>query len=386
VLGISPLLSGECIFRACGTREKLSGELSDGERKKIAKELAELFAQEKEKRFSPCIIINTADNKAMDFSPFDILQYKDSLECKKIPSMNETLCEFYSMRDLRARMNDRSSNITRAINNNLKRAEKKLNILQSELKEAENREYLRVCGDLITANLYRIQKGDSVINAVNYYDENQAEIKIKLDTTKSPSKNAENYYTKYKKAKNTEIYAKKQIEITVDEIKYLESVLFSVQNAKSPSELSEIQNELVGAGYIKGADRKRKKENNKACAKPMEFLYNGYTIYVGRNNTQNDYLTLRMSRARDLWLHTKNIPGSHTVIKYNGEEFPDDVISVAASVAAFFSKGKNAPMVEVDYCPVSHVKKPTGAKAGMVIYEGYKTALVPPKCEITQIG
>jgi len=379
VLGISPLLSGECIFKVCNTRNKLAGELSDNEKRLIAKELNTIFKRAEDGDYSPCIIINEIDKKAMDFSPFEIFQYGDKAVCKKLPRINDALCEFYNMRDLRARMNDRSSNITRIINNNLRRAEKKLNILQSELKEAENREHLRICGDLITANLYRIKKGDSEITAVNYYEENQPEIKIRLDITKSPSKNAEHYYTKYKKAKNTEIYATKQIEITIDEINYLESVLFSVQSAKTPSELSEIRAELSEAGYIKSENKKKKKEKQPAPGKPMEFSYKGYTIYVGKNNVQNDYLTLRMGRARDLWLHTKNIAGSHTLVKYNGEEFPDDVIETAAKLAAYFSKGRNSSLVEVDYCPVSHVKKPSGAKAGMVIYEGYNTALVPPE-------
>ena len=382
VLGISPLLSGECIFRACNSRNKLAGELTDGDKRKIAAELALLFDAAQKNLFSPCIIINEVEKKVIDFSPFEILQYEGATQCKKIQGMNEALCEFYSMRDLRARMNERSSNITRVVNNNLRRAEKKLGILQSELKEAENREYLRICGDIITANLYKIKKGDRELIAVNYYDEKQSEIKIRLDSTKSPSKNAENYYTKYKKAKNTEIYANEQIKKTIEEINYLESVLFSVQNAQSPSELSEIRTELEEAGYIKSESRKKKKEKQPPAGKPMEFSYKGYTIYVGKNNIQNDYLTLRMGRARDLWLHTKNIAGSHTLVKYNGEEFPDDVILTAAKLAACFSKGKNAPYVEVDYCPVSHVKKPSGAKAGMVIYEGYRTALVPPEAEL----
>ena len=178
---------------------------------------------------------------------------------------------------------------------------------------------------------------------------------------------------------NTEIFATEQIALTVKEIDYLESVLYSVSNAQTPQHLLEIRAELVQYGYIKGDNSKKKKEKSVPFGKPYEFEYKGYTILVGRNNIQNDMLTLKMSRSRDLWLHTKNIAGSHTLVKYMGEEFPNDVIEVAASIAAYYSKGKNAPYVEVDYCPVSHVKKPNGAKAGMVIYEGYNTALVKPK-------
>lgn len=378
VMGISPLLAGECVFRACGSRKMLIGELSRTDMQKIAAELYNMFQKAQRAEFSPCIIFSEDGTNAADFAPFEIKQYGALRKCKAAESMNDAACEFYFMRDLYARMTDRSSTITKVITNNLKRAQKKLDILQSELKEAENREQLRVCGDLITANLYRMQKGDKVLIAQNFYDENGAEIEIKLDVTLSPSQNAKKYYTRYKKAKNTQLFAQEQIKITVDEIVYLESVLYSVSNAQTVSQLGEIKAELAQAGYIKGDTGKKKKDKQPSIGKPLEFEYNGYTIYVGRNNVQNDYLTLKMGRSRDLWLHTKNIPGSHTLVKYMGEEFPDDVIEVAAQIAAFYSKGKNAPYVEVDYCPVSHVKKPSGAKAGMVIYEGYNTARVKP--------
>lgn len=378
VMGISPLLAGECVFRACGSRKMLIGELSHSDMERISGELSLMLEKAEKGEYSPCIIFSEDGAKAADFAPFEIEQYGELRKCKKAESMNDAACEFYFMRDLYARMTDRSSSITKIITNNLKRAQRKLDILQAELKEAENREQLRICGDLITANLYRMQKGDKVLKAQNFYDENNAEIEIKLDVTLSPSQNAKKYYTKYKKAKNTQIYASEQIKITLDEIEYLDSVLYSVSNAQTVAQLNEIKAELSLYGYIKSDTGKKKKDKQPPLGKPLEFEYNGYTIYVGRNNVQNDYLTLKMGRSRDLWLHTKNIPGSHTLVKYMGEEFPNDVIEVAASIAAFYSKAKNSPYAEVDYCPVSHVKKPSGAKAGMVIYEGYNTARVKP--------
>ncbi len=384
VMGISPLLAGECVYRACGSRKLAVGELSQNNIEKIANELFIMFKAAENMNFSPCIIYSPDNKKVMDFAPFEIRQYEQGAGIVLADSMNKAACEFYFMRDLNARMNDRSSAITKVITNNLKRAEKKLNILQGELKEAENREYFRICGDLITANLYRIKKGDRKLIAQNFYDENEGEIEINLDVKLSPSQNATRYYTKYKKAKNTEVYATEQIELTVKEISYLESVLYSLSNSQTPQHLSEIRSELVSYGYIKGDSGKNKKEKIQITGKPYEFEYKGYTIYVGRNNTQNDMLTLRMSRSRDLWLHTKNIAGSHTLVKYMGEEFPNDVIEAAASIAAFYSKGKNSPYVEVDYCPVSHVKKPNGAKAGMVVYEGYSTAFVKPDGELAK--
>ncbi len=384
VMGISPLLAGECVYRATGSRDKVIGELSEEEKSKIAYELYSMFEKAKSGEFSPCILYTEDRKKAQDFAPFEIKQYEGRLICVPSDSMQKAANEFYFMRDRFARMRDRSSVITRVVNNNLRRAEKKLNILQQELKEAQKRDYFRMCGDIISANLYRVKKGDDVLAAQNFYDENQSEIQIKLDMRLSPSKNADKYYTKYKKAKNTEIFASEQIEKTIKEIEYLESVLYSVESAQTPQQLAEIRAELVGSGYIKGDNQKKKKEKRTLVGKPMEFSYNGYTIYVGRNNVQNDYLTMRMGRSRDLWLHAKNIPGSHTLVKYMGEDFPDDVIEKAASLAAFYSKGSSSAYVEVDYCPVSHVKKPAGAKAGMVVYEGYNTAFVKPSDKITE--
>ena len=383
VMGISPLLAAECVYRACNNARLYVGELSENDIEKIAGELLNMFEMAKNCEFTPCILYSRDGKKVMDFAPFLIKQYEAGVKTVLVDSVNKAACEYYFMRDMTARMNDRSAVITKVITNNLRRAEKKLNILQKELKEAENREHLKICGDLITANIYRIEKGDTVLTAENFYDGGK-NIDISLDERLTPSQNATRYYNKYKKAKNTELYATEQIALTVKEIEYLESVLYSLSNAQTPQHLAEIRLELSLCGYIKTENSKGKKDKNQAAGKPMEFEYNGYTIYVGRNNIQNDTLTLRMSRSRDLWLHTKNIAGSHTLIKYIGEEFPNDVIEVAASIAAFYSKGKNSQYVEVDYCPVSHVRKPNGAKAGMVIYEGYNTAFVKPDGELAE--
>ncbi len=384
VMGISPLLAGECVYLATGTRDKFAGELSPEEKRAIAKNLCDMFQRAEQGEFSPCVLYTKEREKAADFAPFPIKQYEGEYECEKAESMNDAACEFYFMRDRYARMRDRSSSIIKIVTNNLRRAEKKLDILQRELKEAGDRDKFRIYGEIISANIYRIEKGDKELVAPNFYDENQAEISISLDVKLSPSKNAERYFTKYKKAKNTEIYATKQIEITLREIEYLDSVLYSVTNAKTLQDLAEIRAELIGAGYIKGDDQKKKKDRQPSLGTPLEFSYMDYTIYVGRNNVQNDYLTLRMSRSNDLWLHTKNIPGSHVLVKYMGEDFPNEVIEKAAELAAYYSKGRNSSYVEVDYCPVSHVRKPNGAKAGMVIYEGYNTALVKPSDEICE--
>ncbi len=379
--GISPLLARECLFGACGDGNLVVGEMTPNMKQKTAVALEKMFDRVRAGDFEPCLILKE-DGSAADFAPFAIRQYGGRMSLREMPTVNAAAEEFYRLRDRDARMKNHSASITKILTNSLSRATKKLALLENDLKASLDREKYRIYGDLLTANIYKANKGDKSVTVVNYYDENQGEITIPLDITKSPSQNARNFYNKYRKAKNTELYAREQIETTKTEIQYLESVLLSVENARTPSELAEIKAELESEGYIRAESGR--KPRRPAPSKPMELEYKGYTILIGRNNVQNDYLTLKVGRSRDLWLHTKNIPGSHTLVKYRGEDFPDEIITAAASLAAWFSKGRNAPKVEVDYCPVSHVKKPGGAKAGMVIYEGYSTALVEPGKELAE--
>lgn len=379
--GISPLIARECVFDACGDGNLAIGEMTSNMKQKTAVALEKLFDRVRSGNFEPCLIIRE-DGAAADFAPFEIRQYGGRMTLRPMPTMNDAVEEFYRLRDRDARMKNHSAAITKVLNNSLSRTSKKLALLENDLKASLDREKFRIYGDLLTANIHLVNKGDKSVTVVNYYDDDQREITIPLDITKSPSQNAKNFYSKYRKAKNTELYAKEQIEAAKTEIEYLESVLLSVENAHSPSELGEIKAELENEGYIRAESGK--KPRRPAPSRPMEFEFGGYTVLVGRNNVQNDYLTLKIGRSRDLWLHTKNIPGSHVLVKYQGEDFPPDVITAAASLAAWFSKGRNSSKVQVDYCPVSHVKKPGGAKAGMVIYEGYSTALVEPGKELAE--
>lgn len=378
--GISPLLARECVFAASGDGNLKIGEMSPNVMQKTAVNLEKLFERVKNDDFAPCILLKRdADGRetVADFAPLPVRQYGETLVMRPAPSINDAAEEFYVLRDREARMKSRASSLLKVVNNGLARATKKLGLLQGDLAASKDREKFRVFGDLLSANLHLVERGAKKITVANFYDENQADITIPLDETKSPAQNVKGFYNKYKKAKNTELYAGEQIELTRNEIAYLESVQLSLEAARTPADLADIRAELEDGGYIK-ADSPKGKKHPQAASSPMEFEFMGYTVLVGRNNAQNDYLTLKIGRSRDLWLHTKNIAGSHTLIKYGGGDFPPEVIEAAAGLAAHFSKGKNSPRVEVDYCPVSHVKKPRGAKAGMVIYEGYNTALVKP--------
>lgn len=376
--GISPLMARECAFKATGRADAVIGELTREEKEKIARELFCMMEKIKSYDIECVVLYKAGDKKPFDFAVYEIEQYAGSCSAVKANSVCEAMELFYSGRDAAERMRSRSYALMKNVTGQLDRLRKKVSLLHVTLKDCEEKEKYRVAGDIITANLYRMSMGDKSLTAVNYYDEEQREITITLDEGKSPSRNAQQYYKKYQKAKTAETEAAKQIERAMEDIEYLESVVNEIEFAKTPSELDEIKEELVREGVIKTAGTKKKAQKRHSVSQPEEYLYEGYSIYSGKNNMQNDYLTLKVGRANDLWLHTKNIPGSHVLVKSRGEEIPDRVIEAAAVIAATNSKGAANGKVEVDYCPLSHVKKPNGAKAGMVVYEGYKTAVVAP--------
>ncbi len=376
--GISPLIAREAAFRAVGDASVTIGELDEEKKRKISEKLFEIFKNVREGKFSPSVIYKEGDTKPADFSAVEIFQYGEGYVTVQKGSMCEAMEDYYRERDMAERMRSRSYALMKNVTGHIERLKKKLAILQNTLRDAMDREKYRISGDIIMANLHRMKNGDKELTAVNYYDEEQREITIKLDEAKSPSKNAQLYYKKYSKAKTAETEAEKQIELAEEELRYLESVANEIERAQSPSELDEIVRELSDSGLIKREAGKKKEKKPKKLSEPDEYFYMGYTIFAGKNNLQNDYLTMKTGRSKDLWLHTKNIPGAHVLVKYKGEEFPDEVINAAAVIAATNSKGANAPKTDVDYCPVSHVRKPNGAKAGMVVYEGYNTASVSP--------
>lgn len=377
MMGLSPLLCREAAYRAIGKCNLSVGEMKKSEQESVAAELFTMMQKIKDNDFDAVVLYKDGDATPMDFAAFEITQYGEGYTTNKRESISEAMEEFYQKRDSAERMRSRSYALMKNMTSRLEKIRKKLTLLHTTLQDASKKEKYRVAGDIITANLYRMKQGDKILTAVNYYDEACGEIEIELNEALSPSKNAQAYYKKYQKAKVAEVEAAKQIEKAEIEADYFESVIHEIEEAKTPSELDDIKEELTAGGVLKTTFAK-KKQKRKVNTAPVEYLYKGYKIYAGRNNIQNDYLTLKIGRANDLWLHTKTIPGSHVLIKNSGEDFPPEVIEAAAVIAATNSKGKKSPKVEVDYCPVSHVKKPNGAKSGMVVYEGYSTAVVNP--------
>jgi len=299
---------------------------------------------------------------------------------KYFDSISALLDKFYCTRDMRERMRQKSATLVKIVNNNIERLSKKINILTRTLADAENKEEYRIKGDLITANIYRIEQGQTSAELENYYEPDLPVIRVELDARLSPSQNAQRYYKKYTKAKTAETEAAKQLSVSRSDLDYLESTMAAIENAETDSDITAIKAELTEQGFITRRSEKNARRQ-KVASKPMHFISpDGFDIFVGRNNTQNDYVTLKLANSQDIWFHTKNIHGSHAIIKLGiDKDVPDSTMRFAAEIAAYYSKARESSQVPVDYCPVKNVRKPNGAKPGMVIYEGYNTVYVTPR-------
>lgn len=375
VSGISPITAREIVHTALGRTSLVSGELSDLQKdavKNAVIDFAENIA------YCPCIIFDGA-GKPIDFSATEITQYGSNFTVKKYDTMSSAVREFYAERDFRERMKQKSADLVRLLHTNIERCAKKLELQRKTMRDAENKEHYKICGDIVTANLYRITPGQTLLTVENYYEEGAPQTEIELMPHLNGAKNAQRYYKLYTKLKNAETEVAKQIANTTADMDYLESTLTLAENAVNEADLNAIRAELAEQGYIKKQTKKGKE--NKVNSAPMHFVSaDGFDIYVGKNNTQNDYLTLRFANTEDIWFHTKKIHGSHTVIKLGiNKNVPESTMREAAELAAYYSKARESSQVPVDYTKIKNVRKPNGAKPGMVIYDNYNTVYVTPK-------
>ena len=376
-LGFSPLICREIVYRAYHTTDKrvFEAEREDGFQA-FARVFFALVSDMVEKRFSPCLLLDES-GLPKEFSYTDIGQYGSLYERKKPGSFSELLELYYTKRHKAERMHQRAQALIKNTRNMRDRTARKLALQREELKSTANREILRECGDLITANLYRMKKGEAVLYAQDFYAEGGGERAIKLDPLKTPQQNAAKYYKEYTKAKNAEKYLTEQIEKGEKELDYLNSVLEEIERAEGERDLAEIRQELLDTGYIRPVKNSRKEKRTEQ--KPMRFRSSsGFEILVGKNNMQNDKLTLKTAFKSDLWLHAQKIHGSHVIISCERGEPDSQTIREAAMLAAFYSQARHSQNVPVDYTKVKYVKKPAGGKPGMVIYTDYKTLFVTP--------
>ena len=377
---LSPLICREITWRAYSDCDIRLDEIKDSGAA-LSKEFFSLMEHVHSEQFEPSILVNS-DGSYRDFSYTDIKQYGNEYFCRCVDAFSPMLDEYFTRSAQQLRIRQRASDTTKMIKNARDRLVRKLAAQREELIKTEKREYYRQCGDLITSNLHLMKKGRSVLRADDYFSDDGGEREITLDPLKTPQQNAEKYYKEYTKAKNAEKALTQQIKLGEDELVYLDSVIGELNLAESERDILAVRNELTQTGYI----RLRKQSNAKIQeAAPMQFeSRTGMRIIAGRNNIQNDKLTLKTAAGADMWLHTQKIHGSHVIIECaNGNNPPDaGTIEDAAVIAAFYSSAREATKVLVDYTLVRYVKKPQGSKPGAVIYTNYKTIIVNPNEEL----
>ena len=373
---ISPLVARELTVRACGST---AAPVSQGNA------LWDVFSRWQravnEKTFTPTLI--KRNGSLADFTYGPVTQYGTYAETEVYDSFSHLLDDFYEKREQAERVKQKGRDLLKTATTARDRVRRKLAAQEKELAACLDRDHLRICGELITANLYRMERGQSRLTAQNYYDENCADVDIPLDVRLSPQENAARYFKQYAKAKTAEKYLTAQLQRGREELQYLESVLQELAQAESEQDFNDIRTELTDGGYLRG--RGKKQPGFQRASKPREFRSSaGLRISVGKNNTQNDLLTCKQAFKSDIWLHTQKIHGSHVILCTGGAEPDEQSLMEAASLAAYFSQAQGSTKVPVDYTPVKFVKKPAGAKPGMVVYTTYQTMLADPDEELVK--
>ncbi len=377
--GISPLFASEICFRANLDPSNTVSQTSEENLTNLYNSFKNVISQIQNNAFMPEIIYSEK-NKILDFSPFKMKQF-NHLKTEQYDSISSLLEIFYSKKDSLYRINQKSQDLKKLINNNIERCVKKKDIQIKTLKSISGRDKLKLYGELITANIYSIPENAPYFTTQNFYDENLKDITIPLDPTLTPAENAQAYFKRYNKAKRTFVALQVQMKQNDEELEYLEGILTSVQTSTDEQDIREIRQELYEQGFIKKL-KQQKGKNRTIKSSPLHYLSSdNFDIYVGKNNHQNDELTLKFAKGNDIWLHTKQIPGSHVLIITNGKSVPNTTLNEAAMLAAFYSKASNSTLVPVDYTQKKFVKKPAGAKPGMVIYTTNKTAYITPSEE-----
>ena len=374
--GWSPLVCREIAFRAGGRVDVTFDELGPQGRVRVAEAAEMLLNSVKENGFTPTVI--SIEKRPKDFTFFPAEQYEEAGACAAYPTFSALMDRFYEQRENQERIRQKGQDLIRSVTNARDRTARKIANQQRELDATQDRERLRQFGDIITSNLHTMERGMATLRALDFYDPEGAEVDIKLDPLLTPQQNAAKYYKEYNKAKTAEEMLTIQLEKGRRELDYLNSVLENITLAEGERDLQEIRQELADTGYlrrqIKGKDKGRR-----LSPKPMEFRSTaGLRISVGKNNVQNDLLTCKQAFKSDIWFHTQKIHGSHVILWTGGAQPDLQSLNEAACLAAWFSQGRESGKVPVDYTPVKYVKKPAGARPGMVVYTTYETAWVTP--------
>ncbi len=372
--GIAPIVARELVYRASG---ETSTTLENVRLKRLSEEFFRYFKALENGDFSPMLLIEKGKSAAFEYSVYPILQYSDGVETQECERVSHLIDSFFSLRDKSDRLRQRSQDISRLLNNAKSRLLRKIEAQESELSATSDMEYCRLCGDLIVQEMYKIKRGDTFVEALDYTKEPYETVRVELDEKLSASQNAQRYYKKYNRKKNAESELVHQIELAREELKYIDTVFDALSRAESEKDLAEIREELSLWGYMKKDANKLRLASKKQNPKPMSFTSpSGYEILVGRNNLQNDYITTKLSDKNDWWFHVKNYSGSHVLMKVgNREEPPSEDFNFACSLAVKYSSAEGE-RVEVDYTQVRYIKKPASSKPGFVTYSTYWSAIV----------
>ncbi len=374
--GLSPLVARELVFQAAGDSGKRVYELTEAQETALWQAILALRQRVEDGDFQPICLYR--DGKPAEFSYLPIRQYGDLMENREMESFSALMDVFYESREREERTRQRGQDLIRSVTSARDRCRRKLAQQRQEFAKCQDRDQLRISGELITANLYRMERGQTKLTAENYYDPDCREITIPLDPLLTPQQNAAKYYKRYTKARTAEKYLTEQMALAERDEAYLESVLEELRQAETEQDFLDIRAELRENGFLKRSGKEKKEL--KRATKPREFRTSGgWRVLVGRNNRQNDQLTTKTADYRDLWLHTQKIHGSHVILCCQGQEVPEEDLLQAARLAAYFSQAKDSANVPVDCAAVRYVKKPAGARPGMVTYTNARTLYVTPE-------
>lgn len=363
--GLSPVIAEEICYRASLYGSDPTQMLNETERIHLYHTFRRLMDQVAEGDFTPNIIYR--GDEPVEYAVLPMTQYGNEYHSETFPTVSAMLETFYASRDIITRMRQKSADLRKIVNTLLERNQKKLILQQKQMKDTEKKEKYRIYGELINTYGYGLEEGCKSFVAFNYYT--NEDITIPLDPTMTPGENSKKYFERYGKLKRTEEALTEQLADTTSEIEHLESISNALDIALSEADLQEIKRELTEFGYIKKHTVTKKGAKMQSKSKPFHYRSSdGFDIYVGKNNFQNDELTFKFATGNDWWFHAKKMAGSHVVVKSQEGEIPDRVFEQAGQLAAYYSKGHDAPKVEIDYIQKKHVKKPNGAKPGFVVY------------------
>lgn len=375
--GISPIIANEICYRARLDADVSCASLFDEHKKALYQAFTEIFDDIKNQNFFCNITYKPATNEPVEYAPIKLSLYAD-FDYKEFSSMSEILETYYAARNLYTNMRQKSQDLRKIVSNHIERCSKKLDLQEKQYTDTEKKEKYRIYGEMLHTYGYTAQKGDKSITVTNYYD--NSELTIPLDDQLSASENAKKYFDKYAKLKRTAEALVTQIAQSQNELDLLQSIEASLLIAENESDLNEIRRELVDYGFIKKHSSSKKEKFKKT--KPLHFIDdNGFDIYVGKNNYQNDELTFKFATGNDWWFHTKKIHGSHVIVKSENKELPDSTFEYAASLAAYYSSGRDSSKVEIDYLQKKNVKKPANSAAGFVVYYTNYSMVANPSLE-----